>query len=350
MVSPEQVAAQAEPPPPTPVVAALREGYLHGTMTMTATAVSSGVHEVVAPKALDGVVTFSDFAVAGEVQAGSAVVRVNGRPVIVMAGPFPLYRDLTSGDTGDDVLMLQRALVDAGHLRGTPDGVFGARTAAAVRALYRTVGFPAPTTAVAPEPAVAASSATADGEPLVAPVRPATMVRAAELVFTGALPAQVGSVVPVGATVEPGTVLASLTVGATELRADVPPEAIGPLAVGAAATFVGDGGAAGLAQVESITPGQDGQMQVHWSLEGAVAVGTDYVLTVENPAAQDAPTLLAPIAALVSRGGVDTVTVREDDVFREVAVEVLGMQGAVAAIRAQDDAGVLRAGSEVRLV
>ncbi|MEV7607287.1 hypothetical protein AB0N65_17785 [Paenarthrobacter sp. NPDC089322] len=41
---------------------------------------------------------------------------VSGKPYFVLPGPLPLYRDLSQGDEGDDVLALQRALMQVGYL------------------------------------------------------------------------------------------------------------------------------------------------------------------------------------------------------------------------------------------
>lgn len=350
VVSPAQVAARAEPPTPEPVVAPLRRGYLHGSMSFAVDAVAAGVVDVQAPKTLDGVVTASDLAVGAEVLSGTAVLRVNGRPIIVLTGPFALYRDLTLGDSGDDVVMLQHALVDAGHLRATPDGRFGPRTAAAVRALYRSVGFDAPSMVPDP-PATPAVAVGEDGQPIDATPsrpRPQTMVSAAELVFTRTLPAVMASVAQVGDVVEAGTSLVTVANGAPELQVTTPPESIGPLVVGATGSLT-VGGQAATASVTAIEPTADGQSLVRWTVDGAVTVGTQHVVTVDNPAAQESAQLLAPVTAITSRGGVDVVTVRDGDVFREVTVEVLGTLGAVAAIRPVDPGGRLEEGTEVRL-
>lgn len=65
--------------------------------------------------------------------AGDEILRVDDTPVVAFVAEAPLWRDLTPGAEGDDVLRLQRFLIDVGMYSGRADGNFGERTAAAVR-------------------------------------------------------------------------------------------------------------------------------------------------------------------------------------------------------------------------
>ena len=62
---------------------------------------------------------------------------VSGRPVFVLQGATPMYRDLGPGDSGEDVRQLERALVRFGYRAGEVDGRYDAATAAAVARMYR---------------------------------------------------------------------------------------------------------------------------------------------------------------------------------------------------------------------
>ena len=87
------------------------------------------------------------------------VVEVAGRPVFLIAGQLPIYRDLKPGSTGDDVTQLQDVLTRLGYEPGEHDGLFGPGTKTAVEAWYRAAGYePALTSADA-----AAQLATAQG-------------------------------------------------------------------------------------------------------------------------------------------------------------------------------------------
>ena len=51
------------------------------------------------------------------------------------------YQSLSKGDRGDDVRRLQQKLIELGYLNDTPDGQFGPKTAAAVKAFNEANGF-----------------------------------------------------------------------------------------------------------------------------------------------------------------------------------------------------------------
>lgn len=74
-----------------------------------------------------------------EIREGQVVVEINNRPVIVLQGPYPQYRSFVRGVSGEDVTVLQEALVRLGYELSV-DGVYGGKTAAAVAALYKSVG------------------------------------------------------------------------------------------------------------------------------------------------------------------------------------------------------------------
>lgn len=67
---------------------------------------------------------------------GDIALEVGARPVHVLSGAVPMYRDIRPGDRGDDVRQLEEALVRLGLEPGPVDGVFDVRTEAAVDAWY----------------------------------------------------------------------------------------------------------------------------------------------------------------------------------------------------------------------
>ncbi|WP_160158442.1 peptidoglycan-binding domain-containing protein [Cellulomonas sp. SLBN-39] len=77
-------------------------------------------------------------------QAGASPVEINSRPLIALTLPFDLFRDLTPGLEGSDVSAVQASLQELGMYDGAIDGVFGAKTSAAVRSLYAGAGARAP--------------------------------------------------------------------------------------------------------------------------------------------------------------------------------------------------------------
>lgn len=61
-------------------------------------------------------------------------VRVSDAPLVVLASPLPLFRDLTEDVQGADVAALETALRAAGYDPGPDDSTFDAQTAAALEA------------------------------------------------------------------------------------------------------------------------------------------------------------------------------------------------------------------------
>lgn len=356
--SPDQVAARAEPPDPVPVVASLTRGYLNGPVSMSTVAVQQQVVAVTPPTALTGVVTAAERAVGDTLSSGSVLLRVDSRPLFVLSGTFPLYRDIQPGDSGDDVAAIQAALREAGYSVGH-DGVYGAWTQAAIRAMYRAAGYVAPEAApvaapVAPQPA-AADSGDTDGAatPTSAPVAPTSagpVVLRSEVMMVFGLPAAVQAVAPVSTQLKEDTALVTLGSGGVVLSATVPTESLGVLVVGAVAAFTDDAGAAGTATVTAMIPTSDGaQTAVVVTPSSAVTIGKAYLLTIGDPAAEGGESLLAPVAGVVSRGGRSYVYSRDGDVFREVEVTVTGSVGGVAAIVPVSPDVPLDEGVEIRV-
>lgn len=377
--SPQQVAARAEPPAPEPVVVALDRGYLNGPVSMTTQAQNQQSVAVTPPAALTGVVTAVDRSVGDTLSPGSVPFRVNGRPVFVLEGTFPLYRDIGPGDEGDDVLALQKGLLAAGYALGRPDGKYGPQTQAAVRSMYRAAGYPAPEVAVeAPTgpgatppgtPPSASGVEGSSGTPAAADVgraaagaagAPATATGAAaankvpwvlqsEVMTVPRLPAAIDTITTVGTSITGETTLLTLGAGQVVLTATLPQASVGALSVDAAALFTDDAGAESTARVVALDPTETGEVVVSLLTGGAVRAGSSYVLTIDNPAAEDGERLLAPVAAIVHRAGRVHVYVRDGGGFREVAVEVEATVGGVAAITAADAADALDEGTEVRI-
>jgi peptidoglycan hydrolase-like protein with peptidoglycan-binding domain len=81
-------------------------------------------------------------AVGSVVRPGQPMFKVDDRPVVLMAGPIPLYRVLSVGVTGADVKMLEANLKSFGYTGFTADTKYTAETAAAVKRWQRDLGWP----------------------------------------------------------------------------------------------------------------------------------------------------------------------------------------------------------------
>lgn len=82
---------------------------------------------------VEGTVTRIAVVEGDMVGVGQELVRIDGRPVIALAGHAPLRRTLADGVRGEDVGALQASLRNAGYDTGPIDGVFGPITQKAVR-------------------------------------------------------------------------------------------------------------------------------------------------------------------------------------------------------------------------
>lgn len=147
MRTPAQVAAEAEPPEPGPVTAPVERRAITSEVVTRATVVydEPTAISVTGQPDVDGDAVVTRVPEEGdEVTEGEAVAEVSGRPLLVLEGALPAYRDLRPGASGDDVAQLQAGLDRLGHYSGDIDGRYGPATEAAVEAWYGDVGFEAP--------------------------------------------------------------------------------------------------------------------------------------------------------------------------------------------------------------
>src|SRR5207248_3157627 len=78
-----------------------------------------------------------------QLNEGDVAMNTSGRPVFVVQGERPAYRDLTAGVSGDDVRQLQGALNRLGFSHGAVNGTYDQGTASAVAAWYLKAGYAA---------------------------------------------------------------------------------------------------------------------------------------------------------------------------------------------------------------
>ncbi|MEM7274788.1 MAG: peptidoglycan-binding protein [Actinomycetota bacterium] len=130
--------------------------------------------------------TITDIVDDGTViDRGSTIYEVDARPVTAMFGDIPMYRDLTEGDEGDDVLALEANLASLGYHIDEPDddgdevdtgftvdGVYDAATADAVDRWQADLGLDETGTVSAADiiviggPAIASGITVAVGDPV----------------------------------------------------------------------------------------------------------------------------------------------------------------------------------------
>jgi peptidoglycan hydrolase-like protein with peptidoglycan-binding domain len=145
--SPQRLAAEAQPPAPTVLTAAVERRVLRDVLFVRGGIRPGQPHEVT-PQGVPagpGIVTAIKVRRGDRIAAGTALVEISGRPLMVLPGAVPAFRDLKPGMVGKDVRQLQDALRILGHRPADPEGVFGGSTKQALSAYYRYLGYEPPT-------------------------------------------------------------------------------------------------------------------------------------------------------------------------------------------------------------
>lgn len=354
--SPAQREAAAEPPAAQPVVVDVTRGDLVDRTTMMASAAPDDPRVQPLP-AFDGVavVTGAGVPQGGTLTSGAVAAWVNGRPVIALRGPFPFYRDIGEGDTGDDVRMLQQALADLGYAI-SPDGDFGTFTAQCVKDLYASVGSAAPERP-ATETASPASPQARRNE---------VYVPASEVMVLADLPARVGATPGVGAVLDAGNATLTLTGEGVTLTGKVPGDVAARLSTETTGTAqAGDRTipvrVATIADPSAAASAESGQQDAtSGSSQSTVAfaptrdalpaqwAGNEQILVTLDLSVPLANALLAPQRAIATDGaGGTSVLLREPDgSFTQTAVDV---RGCVAGVCALDEASGVEEGASLRV-
>lgn len=216
--SPAQAAADTRPPPASVLTAAVQEKVLAETVVIRGKVAASQQIDVSGEgaggkEAGRSIVTKMAVKAGRSVDMGQLLLEVSGRPVFVLRGAVPAYRDLRFGSTGEDVAQLQKALAELGYASdGDPAGTFGTGTERAVERFYEAHGYspvmeatdPAPTPTTPKEGASQAGPATGSASSPKAhveptPVDPGTpvprpVVPMAEIAYVRAEPAFVEQV------------------------------------------------------------------------------------------------------------------------------------------------------------
>lgn len=137
--SPAQIAAEMSPPPAAPIFHPVEQRVLtsdivtRGTARFALPQAVTLAHSAVRPQ--EELVTSLPLP-AAQLAEGEMVLTVAGRPVFVMKGTFPAFRDMLPGTHGEDVRQLEAGLKRLGFYPGVIDGTYDTRTAAAVAAWY----------------------------------------------------------------------------------------------------------------------------------------------------------------------------------------------------------------------
>ncbi len=303
--SPAEVAARTAPPAPSPILVPVVERVLSSRVVTRGTAHFGSPRElVVTPSELkSGARIVTSLPRRGaRLAAGDVLATVSGRPVFLLAGRIPSFRDLGPGMTGRDVAQLERSLRRLGLAPGPVDGSFDAATGEAIAALYRRHGF---------EPLVATEATLADARPAEAGLvsggfaQPGVQLPSDEVVFVPAGPLRVTELPTEVGTSADGTI-ATVTDSDVVVDGVLPVEQAGRVRVGARTTV--DEPTLGIdasGTVSSVAgrPGTDGADGFHVSFRVAVQdppaalVGASVRLTVPIRSTRTAK-LTVPVTAV----------------------------------------------------
>ena len=141
--SPADAAARTAPPTPSPILVPVETRVLASNV-VTRGAARFGLPQPVsiAPSSLkpqSGLITTLPLRNA-QFAEGAVLLTASGRPVFVLQGQVPSYRDLTPGTTGEDVRQLEQGLKRLGFDPGPVDGVYDQLTGSAVARWYQSKG------------------------------------------------------------------------------------------------------------------------------------------------------------------------------------------------------------------
>ncbi len=194
VTSPAEIAARTAAPQPSPILVASETRVLSTNVVTRGTGRFGAPREVGLVRSLlkgETQVVTQLPALAQQAAEGDVLLTVSGRPVIVLQGDQPSFRDLGPGMAGTDVDQLEAALDRLGYEPGTVGEGYDRDTEQAVRALYAVAGF---------EPALASSRQlsevfSSDTELFAGSIPSAgVLVPADEIFFLPALPVRVADI------------------------------------------------------------------------------------------------------------------------------------------------------------
>jgi peptidoglycan hydrolase-like protein with peptidoglycan-binding domain len=342
--SPQQLAADTAPPPPTATTAKVISQVLTSSVQMRGLVYPSTEYDVYASAPEAGsssssssessssgapssggtepvYITKLDVTTGSTIKNGERLAEIDGEPLFALTGSVPAWRDLLPGESGPDVAELQKSLASLGYYYGgdTP-GYFGSATQDAVALYYEHLGYTPPSTggvpvtdvvflASLPATVVAVNGATGDqaGQPFL------ELAPRGSLALTGELPPAYAGQVKSGLKVliydEVTGIHATGTVASVEPATTTTP--IGTVVdVGSGASSAGSAssGSASSGASGSGSTGSSGSsgaapfvpLTVRPSAPLATALNGENVLVTVETGQTEGPVLTVPVAAVVT--------------------------------------------------
>jgi len=142
--SPAQLAVEAEPPEPSLITVEVARTVISNDVITRGTVRFDEPVKVNAPSLavsdIASVVTRAP-SVGDELEEGSVLFEIAGRPTFALQGELPLFRTVKPDDTGEDIEQLQTALERLGFDPGKIDGKYSRDTEKAVKEFYESRGY-----------------------------------------------------------------------------------------------------------------------------------------------------------------------------------------------------------------
>ena len=142
--SPAEMAARVAPPTPSPILVPVEEKVLSADIVTRGTA-RFGLPQPLslAPSPLKaGAQVITRLPIRNtQLHEGDVLLTASGRPVFILQGKLPTYRDLVPELSGEDVQQLKRALIRLGFDPGDIDKPFDQLTSDAVARWYKSGGW-----------------------------------------------------------------------------------------------------------------------------------------------------------------------------------------------------------------
>jgi len=142
--TPADIAARTAPPIPSPILVPVEKRVLSSKIVTRGTA-RFGLPQPISivPSALKtdiGLIATLPLPNT-QFKEGDVMLTASGRPLFILQGGLPAYRDLVPGISGDDVLQLERGLERLGFSKGRIDGIYDQKTSASVAKWYKSKGW-----------------------------------------------------------------------------------------------------------------------------------------------------------------------------------------------------------------
>lgn len=142
--SPSEDAARTAPPPPTQILVQVEERQISTSVVTRGTGRFGSPQELTVTRSAlkTGPQVITTVPEPGAVLTeGSVLMTVSGRPVFLISGERPSYRDLGPGIVGPDVEQLEVALGRLGLNTGRVDDTYDQYTGLAVTEMYLRAGY-----------------------------------------------------------------------------------------------------------------------------------------------------------------------------------------------------------------